>query len=342
MGKAAHIEQPTVTNQQINAIEIDPRTADTLFVYYSMLTRRQEFFTLGAGGSRTPILNKSQFEQLHFVLPPLAEQRAIARILGALDDKIELNRRTNETLEGMARALFQSWFVDFDPVRAKMEGRQPEGMDAETAKLVPVEELTRSGVLAIGDGYRAKNDELGAQGICFARAADVIGGEVAKTVDHLLPERVVLAKDKVARVGDVVFTSKGTVGRFALVRGGRPFVYSPQLCYWRSLDTEVLPPLYLFHWMQSSEFVRQINMVKGQTDMADYVSLRDQRAMRVRVPDLQLANRFASATKPLDTQVEVLRRQSEALTALRDTLLPKLLSGELRVPDAERAVSEVL
>jgi len=69
--------------------------------------------------------------------PPLPEQRAIARILGTLDDKIELNRRMNETLEAMARALFKSWFVDFDPVRAKAEGREPAGMDAETAALFP-------------------------------------------------------------------------------------------------------------------------------------------------------------------------------------------------------------
>ena len=74
---------------------------------------------------------------MKLTLPPLAEQRAIAHILGTLDDKIELNRRMNETLEAMARALFKSWFVDFDPVRAKREGRQPAGMDKATAALFP-------------------------------------------------------------------------------------------------------------------------------------------------------------------------------------------------------------
>jgi hypothetical protein len=71
------------------------------------------------------------------LIPPLPEQRTIASILGALDDKIELNRRMNDTLEELARTIFKSWFVDFDPVKAKAEGRQPEGMDAETAKLFP-------------------------------------------------------------------------------------------------------------------------------------------------------------------------------------------------------------
>src|SRR5690606_24489616 len=90
-------------------------------------------------GSSVPGFNLGQLKAIRLLLPSLKEQRAIAHILGTLDDKIELNRRMNETLEAMARALFKSWFVDFDPVRAKAEGRTPSGMDAETAKLFPGE-----------------------------------------------------------------------------------------------------------------------------------------------------------------------------------------------------------
>lgn len=112
---------------------VDPR-------YIAYIIRSPEFRTrFSSYGSGTGIQNINQqiLATSPVALPSLGIQRTIARILGALDDKIELNRRTNETLEAMARALFQSWFVDFDPVRAKMEGRQPEGMDAETAKLFP-------------------------------------------------------------------------------------------------------------------------------------------------------------------------------------------------------------
>lgn len=279
-----------------------------------------------------PYVSLTAQRTLEVVIPTPKEQQGIASMLGALDDKIELNRRTNETLEAMARALFQSWFVDFDPVRAT---------DAivETAT---VDELTGRKILAIGDGYRAKNNELGDQGLPFARAGDINAGQVGDTVDHLLPERVRFAGDKVSMPGDVLFTSKGTVGRFALVRGGRQFVYSPQLCFWRSLDGKRLPPLYLFHWMRSEAFVRQINQVKGQTDMADYVSLRDQRAMRVQLPAPEACELFVRAVAPLDDQYDSLRGQSHSLTTLRDALLPRLLSGELRIPDAERAVSAVL
>ncbi len=91
------------------------------------------------GGQRSTVHHARLHRDFRFALPPLAEQKAIAAVLGALDDKIELNRRMNATLEAMARALFQSWFVDFDPVRAKLDGRQPPGLDPATAALFPNE-----------------------------------------------------------------------------------------------------------------------------------------------------------------------------------------------------------
>ena len=161
MGKAVLIDRPTITNQQINSIVVEPEVADARFVYYSLRNRRDELFGLGAGGSRTPILNKGDFERLRFVLPPIAEQRAIAHILGTLDDKIELNRRMNETLEAMARALFKSWFADFDPVRAKAEGRDP-GLPKPLADLFPAR-LVNSELGEIPEGWEVgKLGELSA------------------------------------------------------------------------------------------------------------------------------------------------------------------------------------
>ncbi len=105
---------------------------------------RFAFYFLGAldfdrynSGSAQPSLNRNFIYPIPVRVPPLAEQKAIAAVLGSLDDKIELNRRMNATLEAMARALFQSWFVDFDPVRAKLDGRKPAGLDKATAALFP-------------------------------------------------------------------------------------------------------------------------------------------------------------------------------------------------------------
>lgn len=116
------------------------KTLDQGFLRYVIGSAEFTNHVLGVQtGTAVPHISSRQIQEFRFLRPPLPEQRAIAHVLGTLDDKIELNRRMNETLEALARAIFKSWFVDFDPVRAKMEGRQPAGMDAETAALFPAE-----------------------------------------------------------------------------------------------------------------------------------------------------------------------------------------------------------
>ena len=158
MGKAAIAVEPCVTNQQINSIVVDS-DSEPLFVYYNLSNRKEEI-RASASGSAQPILNKSGFGRLRILLPPLPEQRAIAHILGTLDDKIEINRRMNETLEAMARALFKSWFVDFEPVRAKREGRwRPgeslPGLAADLYELFP-DRLVDSVLGEVPEGWEVK------------------------------------------------------------------------------------------------------------------------------------------------------------------------------------------
>jgi type I restriction enzyme S subunit len=128
MGKAALLTKPSVTNQQINTIAVDESRFNSEFVYYDLSVRQQEL-KAAASGSATPILNKGHFSGFEISVPPRATQDKIAEILGRLDDKIDVNRRINQTLETMAQAIFKSWFVDFDPVKAKItaivEGRDP-------------------------------------------------------------------------------------------------------------------------------------------------------------------------------------------------------------------------
>ncbi|MBK9262334.1 MAG: restriction endonuclease subunit S [Polyangiaceae bacterium] len=129
-------------------------TLDNTFLRYVIGSHEFVQYILGVQtGTAVPHISPAQIRAFRFLLPPLSRQRAIAHILGALDDKIELNRRMNETLEAMARALFKSWFVDFDPVRAKAAGRAPSGMDAETAKLFP-SEFVQSDMGEIPRGWR--------------------------------------------------------------------------------------------------------------------------------------------------------------------------------------------
>lgn len=139
MGKVAINKVPCLTNQQINSIVLNEKLADKDFVYYALNSKYELLKTLARGGSTMPIINKSQFERVEVSFPPIKEQKAIAKILSSLDNKIELNRRTNETLEAVARALFKAWFVDFEPVRANMENRLSESASPEIAKLFPSE-----------------------------------------------------------------------------------------------------------------------------------------------------------------------------------------------------------
>lgn len=132
---------PGRVNQHVCIIRPDPKKLNPQFLRYWLISPQMQTLMLSwadSGGTRKA-LTKGMIESFEIPCPPLDEQKAIAHILGTLDDKIELNQQMNRTLEAIARALFKSWFIDFDPVRAKLDGRQPAGMDAETAALFPAE-----------------------------------------------------------------------------------------------------------------------------------------------------------------------------------------------------------
>ncbi|MGE0598662.1 MAG: restriction endonuclease subunit S [Dehalococcoidia bacterium] len=148
------VAEPTVFESSLIRARADASKADSAFLFYWFNSPKGRY-ALGTILRQVAVsgITGTDLQGLRLSIPPLPEQRAIAGVLGALDDKIELNRRMNETLEEIARALFKSWFVDFDPVRAKSEGRQPWGMDAETAALFP-SELVDSELGEIPKGWR--------------------------------------------------------------------------------------------------------------------------------------------------------------------------------------------
>lgn len=184
-----------------------------------------------------------------------------------------------------------------------------------------VANLISSGKLMINDGYRAKNSELSREGIPFARAGNIDGGFHFEDADRVPSDTLVKVGQKRSRAGDVVFTSKGTVGRFAFVRDQTPeFVYSPQLCFWRSIDKSTIDPRWLFYWMNGREFFLQFKGVAGQTDMAEYVSLRDQRAMKMTLPPLAEQKRIAEVLGALDDKIELNRRMNATLEATAQAL----------------------
>src|SRR5260370_30200777 len=184
-----------------------------------------------------------------------------------------------------------------------------------------VADLIAGDQLVVGDGYRAKNEELGNQGLPFARAGNINEGLQFVDADRFPVENLGRVGNKVSQPGDVVFTSKGTVGRFAFVRIDTPqFVYSPQLCFWRSLNQDLIDSRFLYYWMHGREFYIQVKGVAGPTDMAGYVSLTDQRRMQITLPDIGEQRAIACILGTLDDRIDVNVRVNETLDSMARAL----------------------
>ncbi|CAN5622889.1 hypothetical protein BH23CHL10_BH23CHL10_17170 [soil metagenome] len=281
-------------------------------------------------------LNLRDLAELPIQLPPIEEQRAIASVLGALDDKIELNRRMNETLEALARAIFTSWFVDFDPVRAKAEGRQPVGMDAETAALFP-DSFEDSPLGPIPSGWQALPlDRLATflNGLALQRYQPTgVGDLPAIKIPELragvtsstgrasadVPEQYVVAD------GDVLFSWSGSL--VAVLWAGGIGALNQHL--FRVTSNEYPRWLYYFWIREHLETFRQIaagkattmgHIQRGHLSQADCI-----------VPPMELLRRTSDILEPMLDAIVSHGVESRSVTAIRDALLPKLVSGEIRI-----------
>lgn len=253
-----------------------------------------------------------------------------ARYVGVADEDVgrsifdeefaTLSSRVRECADGSESAYAEIGRV-LHSIRASSQGI--------AANRIPVSKLIAEKKLYIGDGYRAKNSELSTTGLPFARASNVDAGFDFTDADRFPTVALKKVGAKVSSPGDVVFTSKGTVGRFAFVRDGtQPFVYSPQLCFWRSLDRDTVDPRYLCFWMQSRDFLDQVAAVKGQTDMADYVSLSDQRKMKISLPSIDEQRSIGKALDALARKIDSNRAENAVLQELCSTMLVDLLAGD--------------
>ena len=312
------------------------------FLTSSEITKRLQYLAESRSGT-FPQITFDQVATLELPLPPLAEQKAIAAVLGALDDKIELNRRMNATLEAMARALFQSWFVDFDPVRAKLDGRQPVGMDSTTAALFP-KHLEDSPLGHIPKGWRActlgdvsKNvsitfDFKRTPEVVFINTGDVLEGDFlhsnrslhvglpGQAKKSIRPDDILFSEIRPAnkRYAYVDFDSSDYVvsTKFMIIRGSKEI--HPRLLYRILTAKETL-----------DEFQVQAESRSGTFPQITFDSISH---LPIVLPPIEIQEAFQRAVGKMDAQIKVNKQQSRTLATLRDTLLPKLLSGDLRTP----------
>ncbi|MBL9154586.1 MAG: restriction endonuclease subunit S [Verrucomicrobiales bacterium] len=183
--------------------------------------------------------------------------------------------------------------------------------------------MIRRGVLALNDGYRVRNVELGPVGIPFVRGGDIGDGGINTAVeDHIRPEFPYRVQSKLTRPFDVAFITKGTVGRVGMARPGQPqSVFAPQVCYWRSLDPDQLEPRFPFYLLTSAEFQANLDAVKTHGSMAaDYVSMTDQRDFRLTFPPIREQKAIAAVLGALDDKIELNRPMNATLEAMARAL----------------------
>ena len=294
-------------------------------------------FSAYSDKAAVPGLNRNHLHQASICLPEkIAEQRAIAHILGTLDDKIELNRRMNETLEAMARALFKSWFVDFDPVRAKMEGRDT-GLPKSIADLFP-SHLADSECGEIPQGWKAG---------CLADIATAPRRNVDPAnlddetpyigLEHMPRRSIALtAWERIGKVtsnksifkkGEVLF---GKLRPYFHKVGAAPIngACSTDIVVIASKSTEW--SAFVLVCVSSVEFVNYTNQGSTGTKMprTNWKMMGD---YRICLPTAPVVRVFQNTMQPVLEQIIANVHESRTLAALRDTLLPKLVSGELRV-----------
>lgn len=313
--------------------------ANTRFLLYALLNSDVSGYLTG---STMPKLTQGNMNRIPVITPPLSEQLAIADVLGALDDKIELNHRTNETLEALARALFQSWFVDFDPVRAKAEGRQPAGMDAATAALFP-ERFEDSALGEVPQGW-----DIGQLSEIAELTKETVNPLQAPTVmfDHYSIPAFDEGRIPTRELGSAIKSNKFVVPNGAVLLSKlnpntpRVWLPAPATQYPPISSTEFLPFLptepgsreYLYGLFTSGAFVTTLaSMVTGTSGSHQRVKPEHLLNLDVVKPPISIVEAFTQITQPLHAKIAANRQEGQTLAELRDTLLPKLMSGEVRV-----------
>jgi len=329
---------------RLNTKKADPRF---WFYYFRSPIGNEQLLSLARGTSVTTITGPD-ISALNVLVPEINEQRTIAHILGTLDDKSELNRRMNETLEAMARALFKSWFVDFDPVRAKAESRAP-GMPKPLADLFP-ESFEDSILGVIPKGWRVRR---------FADTVDIIGGGTPKTsvseywdgdipwfsvVDapsnyevwvidtakKITREGVANSSTRVLPVGTTIISARGTVGRIALV--AIPMAMN-QSCY--GLRGKVGARGFFTYYATQELVVRLQQHAHGS--VFDTITQDTLAGIYLAMPPAELVEAFEARVGPFLERIFASLFESRSLAALRDTLLPKLISGEIRIQNIDHS-----
>jgi len=363
MGKVIMTDRPSITNQQINSIVVDNTKYSPEYIYYNMSNRRNELRKM-AGGTTMPIINKTDFSKINIQLPSLTIQKKIAHILSTLDDKIELNRKMNQTLEMMAQALFKSWFVDFDPVHVKatckseqeLESAATElGISKEILELFPSKfkesemgmipkgwsEDNLSNHISVTKGKSYKSSELEESRTALVTLKSFLRGGGYR-IDGIKPYIGKYKDEQIVKPGELIMAytdvtqAADVIGKPAIVLADESIdtlVASLDVGIVRT-KSQVVNIMFLNQLFKTRKFQGYIlghtsgttvlHLAKGWFD--SYIIL---------LPNQEIMDVFDKLVSSLFKQIQLNIEQVRSLQKTRDTLLPKLLSGELDVSSLE-------
>lgn len=326
--------------------QIDEKIANAHYVSYVLRSLVWgDYVANTRTGSAQPQLNAVLMGEFEFSLPPLHIQKVIAQVLGALDEKFELNQQISKNLEGIAQTIFRSWFVDFDPVKAKMAGEKPVGMDDETAALFPDSMVgSELGLVPVGWKLSSIGDEIECVGGSTPSTSnsEFWDGDIFWTTPKDLSKQVGLVTTSSERqitnkglqkissgllpVHSVLMSSRAPIGYLsinavptAINQGFIALRHDPKFA-----------PLYLFFWLQLN--MPEIKNRAGGGTFAE-ISRSAFKSIPFVVPNEPTLRKFAEIAEPILSQLTALSLQNQELAALRDALLPRLISGELQIPE---------
>ncbi|MCB9351228.1 MAG: restriction endonuclease subunit S [Lewinellaceae bacterium] len=361
-------EKDAVFASYLIKFRIKSKIADPQFIWYNMRSKKWwGFINSSKTGSAQAGANAKVLGRFSILLPPLPEQKAVAHILGAFDDKIALNRRQNDTLEQMAQALFQSWFVDFDPVidkalaagkpipeslqaraeRRKALGNRRKPLPTEIQALFPdgfgfeeelgwvpegwrvgrVEELAN----VIGGGTPSKKvpEYFSENGIAWLTPKDLSGYQwkfISRGATDISPLGLKKSSAKLMPKGTVLFSSRAPIGYIAITENE----IATNQGFKSLVPKKPVPSEYLFYFLKSN-IDRVESFASGSTFKE--VSGSAVKALSILIPSKEILGRYEKETTPFNERRLSIQKESEYLTQLRDTLLPKLISGELRLSE---------
>lgn len=325
LGKVVITTQKTVTNQQINSIVVDTDKFDIDFVYYSMLELGKILNFHSKTSTAVPIVNKSSFSQYEIDCPKLNTQKKIGAILSSIDNKIEENNQINKNLEEQAQAIFKSWFVDFEP----FGGIQPSEM-----QFIPLQELCK--VVTKGTTPTTLGKSFTSTGINFIKAESILDNHSIDSSKFAFidEETNALLKRSVIKANDIVFTIAGTLGRFAMVDNSvLPANTNQAVAIIRPDETKVTPA-YLYSFFIGNWHNEYYSKRIQQAVQAN-LSLTTIKSLPIAVLKNTTMNNYDKLVSPLFALMKSNEEENRRLSKLRDTLLPRLMSGELDVSNLD-------